>query len=145
MGNDVPLDTATYKIHGKGYVTGEPPILSYGTYFQVGDINGDGNDDLFLSSSVLTIPPNPQDSLDVLHIYLGSENFSFVEGGESLRYESRLKNSNYSYGWFKRQFSMMDINEDGFSDLIIAHGKDSTLHIHYGSLSVLDTIPSFYM
>ena len=145
MGNDVPLDTATYKIHGKGYVTGEPPILSYGTYFQVGDINGDGNDDLFLSSSVLTIPPNPQDSLDVLHIYLGSENFSFVEGGESLRYESRLKNSNYSYGWFKRQFSMMDINEDGFSDLIIAHGKDSTLHIHYGSLSVLDTIPSFYI
>jgi hypothetical protein len=84
--------------------------------------------------------------LDVLHIYLGSENFAFVEGGESLRYESILKNSNYSYGWFKREISMMDINGDGFSDLIISHYyKDSTDHVHYGSANVLDTIPSFYL
>jgi hypothetical protein len=146
MGNNEPADTATFKVRGKGYVTGEPPIIFYGHYFQIGDVNGDNYDDLLLSSRVETIPPNPQDSLDVLHIYLGGENFSFVEGGESLRYESRLKNSNYSYGWFKREISMMDINGDGFSDLIISqYLKDSTDHVHYGSNSALDTIPSFYL
>ena len=146
MGTDVPPDTATFKVRGKGYVSGEPPVLFYGNYFQVGNINGDNYDDLLLSSRVQTIPPSSQDSLDVLHIYMGRENFSFVEGGESLRYESRLKNNLYSYGWFNRRFSMMDINGDGYSDLIISqYVKDSTDHVHYGSLNVLDTIPSFYL
>ena len=146
MGNDAPTDSATFKVRGRGYVTGQAPILFYGHYFQVGNINGDEYDDLLLSSNVLTIPPNPQDSLDVLHIYLGNENFTFIEGGETLRYESRLKNSGYSYGWFKRQFSMMDINGDGFSDLIISqYFQDSTNHIHYGSVNVIDTIPSYYL
>ncbi len=40
----------------------------------------------------------------------------------------------------------MDINSDGFSDLIISHlTTDSTNHVHYGSVNIIDTIPSFYM
>ena len=146
MGNSAPPDTATFKVQGRGYEPGKPAIIFYGQYFQVGNVNGDNYDDLLLSSRVQTIPPNPQDSLDVLHIYTGTENFSFVENGESYRYESRLKNYNYSYGWFSRQFSLMDINGDGYSDLVISHWfKDSTSHIHFGSINVIDTIPSFYI
>ena len=146
MGNDVPSDSATFKVRGGGYVSGEPYIRYFGHYFQVGDINADGYDDLLLSSRVRTIPPGSQDSLDVLYIYLGRSDFAFLENGESQRYESSLKNNNYSYGWFKREFSMMDINGDGFSDLIISHYyKDSTNHVHYGSVNGLDTIPSFYI
>lgn len=147
MGNTVPPDTATFKVHG-GYEPGKPPIIFFGEYFQVGNINGDEYDDLLLSSKVNKIPPvpNPADSLDVLHIYLGGEDFKFLENDESIRYESRLKHENYSYGWFKRKISMMDINGDSFSDLIISYfHKDSTNHIHYGSVNGLDTVPSFYI
>ena len=145
MGNETPPDTATYKVHGR-LELGMSVIYSFGLYFQVGNINNDNYDDLIFSSRVQTIPPGSKDSLDVLYIYMGGENFAFFEGGESLRYESRLKNSNYSYGWFKREISMMDINGDGFSDLIISHYyKDSTNHVHYGSINGLDTVPSFYI
>ncbi|MGE5860098.1 MAG: FG-GAP repeat domain-containing protein, partial [Ignavibacteria bacterium] len=147
MGDEIPPDTATYSVSGK-FVPGQAPVSFYGHYFQVADINVDGYDDLLLSSKISKVPPalNPTDSLDVLHIYLGNENFKFVKNGESLRYESTLKNSNYSYGWFKREFSMMDINGDGFNDLLISHYyKDSTLHVYYGSKNVIDTIPSFYL
>jgi len=146
MGNDVPPDTSDFKVRGRGFVPGEPYILFYGHYFQTGDINGDNYDDLLLSSRVQTIPPNPQDSLDVLHIYLGSPNFTFLENGETLRYESRLKNDVYSYGWFKRELSVMDINGDSYSDLIISHlYKDATNHVHYGAVNGIDTIPSFFI
>jgi len=90
--------------------------------------------------------PSPTDSLNVLYIYLGGNNFAFIEGGESLRYESRIEGDYYPYGWFSRIFSMMDINGDGYSDLLTSHYyKDSTLHVHYGSINVLDTIPSYYL
>jgi hypothetical protein len=145
MGDNIPPDTATFIIKGREQL-GMPLIYNFGQFFQVGNINNDDYDDLILSSRVQTIPPGSQDSLDVLHIYMGGENFSFTENGESYRFESRLKNSNYSYGWFKREISVMDINGDGFSDLIISHFyKDSTNHVHYGSINVLDTIPSFYI
>ncbi len=143
MGDDIPPDTATFNVMGREEFN-LPPIYYFGQYFQVGNINNDNYDDLILSSRVQTVPPGSQDSLDVLHIYLGSENFAFAENGESFIYESRLKNNNYSYGWFKREISMMDINGDGFGDIIISqYYKDSTNHIHYGSINVLDTIPSF--
>ncbi len=147
MGNETPPDTATFAISGK-FIPGQPLIRDYGYYFQVGNINGDSYDDLLLSSTVRKIPPvpNPTDSLDVLHVYLGSDNFQFVEGGETIRYESRVESSIYSYGWFKKEFSMWDINGDGYSDLILSHWyKDSTSHVHFGSESVIDTIPSFFI
>ncbi len=147
MGNETPPDTVSFAVSGK-FINGQPVIRDYGYHFQVGNINGDSYDDLLLSSTVRKIPPvsNPTDSLDVLDIYLGSENFQFVEGGESLRYESRVENSFYSYGWFKKEFSMWDLNGDGYSDLILSHWyKDSTNHVHFGSESVIDTIPSFFI
>jgi hypothetical protein len=148
MGNDIPPDTATYTVRGRAYVPGKPPIWNYGECFQVGDINGDGYDDLLLSYKLDKVPdvPNPTDSLDVLHVYLGGKNFSFLENGESIRYESRLRDAFYSYGWFSRVFSLADINGDDIPDLIVNHGyKDRTDHVHFGSANGIDTIPSFYL
>jgi len=106
----------------------------------------DGFDDLLLSARIFTTIPNPKDSLEVLSIYMGNENFTFYYGEETFKYESRSKNSLYSYGWFRYVFSLLDINGDSFSDLVINHRyRDSTNHVHFGSVNVIDTIPSFYI
>ena len=145
MGHDIPPDTVSYAIEGS-YFLYSTPLLGYGNYFQIGDINEDGLDDLILSARILTAIPDPKDSLDVFYVYLGSENFAFNYGGESFKYESKLKNSDYSYGWVKRQFSLLDLNGSLIPDLIINHFyKDSTDHVHFGSSNVIDTIPSFYL
>ncbi|HTY10797.1 MAG TPA: FG-GAP-like repeat-containing protein [Bacteroidota bacterium] len=148
MGSTVPSDTPTYVVRGRSYVPGKPPIVTYGTFFEVGDINADGYDDLLLSYLVQGVPPNGQDSLDVIDLYLGGKNFSFTEDGESMRYESRVNpmKPNTSYGWVKKEFSLGDVNGDGIPDLIIdQYYKDSTEHVHFGSVNGIDTIPSFYL
>ncbi len=145
MGNEIPPDTTTFKIKGREEL-GMPLIYNYGYYYEVGNINGDDYNDLILSFKVQTIPPNSQDSLDVFHFYLGNGSFSFYEGGQTFSYESKLKNTNYSYGWVKRQFSVLDLNGSLIPDLMINHFyKDSTNHVHFGSINVIDTIPSFYI
>jgi len=146
IGNEIPPDTATYKVHGGKRGLGMPVLDNYGTCFHVGDINNDDFDDLILSIRVRSIPPGSRDSLNVFHIYLGNNNFSFVEGGETFKYESLMKNEWYSYGWVKLLFSLSDINGSGFPDLIIYRpDRDSIHHVHFGSFNAIDTIPSFYI
>ncbi|MDP2302921.1 MAG: FG-GAP-like repeat-containing protein [Ignavibacteria bacterium] len=143
MGDEIPPDTASYSIEG---FLSPIQVLSYGNFFQISDINKDGYDDLLLSARIFTTIPNPKDSLDVLYIYMGNENFAFIYGEESFKYESLLKNSNYSYGWFNWIFSLLDVNGSGIPDLVINHyHKDSTNHVHFGSTNEIDTIPSFYI
>jgi Secretion system C-terminal sorting domain/FG-GAP-like repeat len=148
MGNTVPPNTPTYVVRGRSVVPGKPLIITYGTFFEVGDINADGYDDLLVSYLVQGVPPYGQDSVDVIDLYLGGKNFSFTENGQSIRYQSRLNsvNQNISYGWVKKEFSLADINGDGIPDLIIDHYyEDSTEHVHFGSVNGIDTIPSFYL
>ena len=148
MGSTVPPDTPTYVVRGRSVVPGKQLIIMYGTYFEVGDINADGYDDLLVSYLVQGVPPNGLDSLDVIDLYLGGKNFSFTENGQSIRYQSRLNstNQNISYGWVKKEFSLADVNGDGIPDLIIGHYyDDSTDHVHFGSANGIDTIPSFYL
>ncbi len=143
MGNTIPSDSATYSVSGR-YIPDQAYIRDFGKYFQIGDLNNDGYDDLLLTSRIYKVPFS--DSLAVLHIYMGGDNFAFLENGETLRYESFAISNGFSYGWVNTIISMMDINSDGFSDLIISHLKtDSTNHVHYGSVNIVDTIPSFYM
>ena len=149
MGNNIPPDTATYTIRGRSIVPGKPPIFQYGAYFQVGDINHDGYDDLLLSYEIQKVPPyasGGNDSLDVLDVYLGGKNFAFLENAPSQRFQSRLRDSDHSLGWFKMEFSMADINGDDIPDLIVAQGtQDGTDHVHFGSKAGIDTIPSYYI
>lgn len=145
MGHEIPPDTISYSVEGS-YFLYPSPVIGYGNFFQISDINEDGYDDLLLSSRILTAIPNPSDSLDVLYIYKGSENFTFYYGEETFKYESRLKDANFSYGWFKWIFSLLDVDGSGISDLVINHSyRDSTNHVHFGSINEIDSIPSFYI
>ncbi len=148
LGNSVPSDTPNYIMTGK-FIPGQILQPEFGWYFQVGDINRDGIDDLLVGSSIKTIPPNPKDSLEVLHVFYGGTNFNFAHGSESLLYKSKIKTGvlpNWAE-WFNNIFSIEDINGDGWQDLLVARNLwpvDSfKVTVHNGGANGIDTIPYF--
>ncbi len=145
MGKEMPTDTADFFVSGK-YIPGQILQEYYGHFFQIGNINGDSFDDLLISSGIRTLPFNPKDSLDVLQIYYGKDNFICYEGAEEVRYESRVNPQNNWADWFVRSFSVDDINADGTDDLVVgrsSYNYPERTTIHYGSITGIDTIPSF--
>jgi hypothetical protein len=145
MGKEIPSDTADYFLSGR-YIPNEIFQPNYGEFFQVGDINGDNIDDLLISSAINTLPLNPKDSLDVLQIYYGQENFTAIQGQESEKYTSIVNPDDSTAGWFIRVFSVDDINGDGIDDIVVGRSSYNFPHqstVHYGSNNGIDTIPSF--
>ncbi len=141
MGKTVPTDSADFIIEGQYF--GE----FIGDFFQIGNINGDNFDDLLYSSNLLTIGPGPDyDSLNYLHIFNGSNDFSPSLGNESVLYASHINRRDSTADWFIRSFSVDDINSDGFEDVIVGRTIYNYPHqstVHYGSPQGIDTIPSF--
>ncbi len=141
MGKSTPNDSADFVLIGDNH------DANIGDFVQVGDMNGDGYDDLLYSSRLTTLPPGERfDSVNYLHIYYGSENFNPVQGNESELYSSLVNPRDSTAGWFIRYFSVDDINGDGIKDLVIGRTFYNYPHqttIHYGSVNGVDTIPSF--
>lgn len=143
MGKEYPSDSADFMVRDS--------TSDYGNYFQVGNVNGDGYDDLLISSRIRTRNPSSPDSLAILYVYYGGNSFSFSKNKESVKYISRyntvpggLEGTPYS-DWFRPNFSADDINGDGIDDIVvggIGYGSniDST-KIYSGSGQGVDTIP----
>jgi len=141
MGSEIPPDTPSFHVEGKKTIPSKEYTLDYGLYFNIGDINGDGYDDLLISERRainLSDISNSYFEYPILYIYKGESNFTFYADSESVKYESR-----FSTGWFQEYFSVADVNDDGTSDLFAGGGK--TTGIHYGSSNGIDTIPSFIL
>lgn len=140
MGKENPIDTADFKLLGL-YTR-----ANFAHYFEVGNINGDQFDDLLVSSNQPRTVGMAKDSINYLHIYYGSQNFSAIQGQESQKYTSFVNPDDSTAGWFVRMFSVDDINGDGVDDIAISrsgYSKPLKTTIHYGSINGIDTIPSF--
>ena len=111
-----------------------------GYYFEVGDINGDGYDDLLFSQNVYTRTVPRVDSLAILYIFYGSSNPNFNINNPSVKYESHINFLQNTSDWFRRYFSLDDINSDGIKDLVV--WKYHSTDVFYGKTGGIDTIPS---
>ena len=128
---------------GKAIPTGIPDFniepnlsrgLSFGDFYEVGDINGDQYDDLLISQYVGSIAGPSSDSLALLYIYYGSQNQSYDINNPSILYKSKVDSYNNTADWFLRKFSLDDINCDGLKDLVIWRNifkPDSVTSVHF--------------
>jgi hypothetical protein len=140
MGKESPTDTADYMLSGP-YIR-----ANLGSFVDIGNINGDQYDDLLISSNKSRSVGIAKDSINYLHIFYGSQNFTAILGEESEKYTSFVNPDDSTAAWFVRMFSVDDINGDGVDDIAISrsgYSKPLKTTIHYGNVNGIDTIPSF--
>jgi hypothetical protein len=143
MGKDIPTGIPDFNI--------EPNLsrgLSFGEFYEVGDINGDQYDDLLISQYIGSIAGPSSDSLALLYVYYGSQNQSYDINNPSILYKSKVDSYNYTADWFLIRFSLDDINCDGLKDLVVCrvpYNPDGNVTVvHYGRTGFdgFDTIPN---
>ncbi len=140
LGKETPADTADF------ILIGQNALAHLGNFIQVGNINGDSYDDFLFSSNRPRTVGSTYDSINYLHIFYGSDNFSALQGNESKLYSSFVSPPDSTAGWFIRSFSVDDINADGIEDLVVGRSIYNYPHVstvHFGSTNGIDTIPSF--
>ena len=97
-----PDSIPTFSIEGIFDIEQGVWITQLGTYFEVGDLNGDGIKDVLCSYRQTDSPLNPQDSLETLLVFYGGKNFDFKLGSESAKYESRVNRQQHWSEWFRK-------------------------------------------
>ena len=116
---------------GYEWTGGNPDDFPYGVSehsFAVGDINGDGLDDLFFPNyqSKYAIPGEEKGSYELVQSSEGKFSINRQDLYTKLQ-EWPLKNSNAGEGSnLLLDATLVDVNSDGFDDLIIGFGHGST-------------------
>jgi hypothetical protein len=126
--------------------------IEWDSWIEVADMNKDGFDDILFSDLIFRKPPytdSNYDSVSILYMYYGKPNFNFTDSTYDKKYVSRLyRNGRDSVSWsdwFRYNFSVQDINCDGYPDILIGTSRkwyipnDSTL-IYFGTTTGIDTV-----
>jgi hypothetical protein len=141
MGKDIPSTLPDFNIEPN-----LPRTRLFGNFYEVGDVNGDGYDDLLISETVLSRVTPHFDSLSILYLFYGGPNQTYDINNPSFLYRSNTNSLKYSADWFLYTFSLDDINGDGYKDLVVwrqLYKPDSVTAVHYGKSGYdgFDTIP----
>jgi hypothetical protein len=99
-----------------------PSDQAFGTSLDIADMNGDGIDDLLVSSAHRQVN---EGVWETLFIYHGGSNWSFVAEKPDQKFEGRNFPflESIAWGWNLRSCSVHDMNGDGMSDIIVGNGS----------------------
>jgi hypothetical protein len=118
-----------------------PSDMSYGTSIDIADMNGDGVDDLLVSSAHRQVG---EGVWETMFIYHGGRNWSFDAEKPNQKFEGRNIPFLESNEWNIRTCSVHDMNADGMADLIIGNqrtqGSIHNVFVFFGGRDSVDYI-----
>ena len=96
-----------------------------GTKVEMGDINGDGVDDLFISEIKGDSTEHSEAQSGITHVFFGSEDSSAYSGIQSLDSANIRFSIPISNALFGREIAFADLNQDNIEDVIFLHNAEN--------------------
>ena len=124
MGTAIPDSTPTYTL-----VRPDSYFGQFGNVVQIGDVNGDGYDDLAAGREYQNYDTNPDILFNQKILFLGGPNFNPL-----FERPSQVVESNNIFGALTNGF-LTDVNADGKDDLVFSY--DNNGNVLYGTASGL--------
>jgi hypothetical protein len=135
-GSEKPSSDSLSKANNKW--TGEEELNFAGTVIEIGDVNGDNKDDVFVGVHRHSIPLKPD--AGTVYLFYGKES---MKSG-SLKQADIKWNGEGSAHYSGTSISTGDINNDGFKDVVIGSIQYSgtkkeigSVHLFYGSKNMI--------